>query len=119
MVKSNTYRLKVLEQQDAVKPDVPVNRNIFVAGRRTSVRFEPVMWDALKEICRRERLSLHQVATQIADEKSPQTSLTAAIRIFILVYYRTAATDDGHRRAGHSEEMMPEAANVRTGSFRL
>lgn len=33
--------------------------------------------------------------------KNPQTSLTAAIRVFLMLYYRAAATDEGHRRAGH------------------
>lgn len=97
----------------------PVNRNIVVAGHRTSIRLEPVMWDALKEICRRERINLHEIATQIASGRSSATSLTAAIRIFIMTYYRAAATDDGHRRAGHGMEMTPRDAAVVPGVFCL
>lgn len=78
-----------------------ISRNITVAGHRTSVRLEPAMWAALQEICRRERCSLHAVCTQIAAQRQPGTSLTAAIRVFIMAYFRAAATDDGHRRAGH------------------
>ncbi|HSR71382.1 MAG TPA: ribbon-helix-helix domain-containing protein, partial [Kiloniellales bacterium] len=35
-------------------PSSLVNRNVFVGKRRTSLRLEPAMWDALAEICRRE-----------------------------------------------------------------
>lgn len=78
-----------------------VSRNVTVAGHRTSVRLEPAMWVALQEICRRERCSLHEVCTQIAAQRQSGASLTAAIRVFIMAYFRAAATDDGHRRAGH------------------
>lgn len=78
-----------------------ISRNVTVAGHRTSVRLEPAMWVALQEICRRERCSLHEVCTQIAARRQPGASLTAAIRVFIMAYFRAAATDDGHRRAGH------------------
>lgn len=78
-----------------------VSRNVTVAGHRTSVRLEPDMWVALKDICRRERASLHDICTAVAERKNSDSSLTAAIRVFIMAYYRAAATDDGHRRAGH------------------
>jgi len=39
-----------------------VSRNVVISGRRTSVRLEPEMWDALREICQRERSTIHQVA---------------------------------------------------------
>jgi predicted DNA-binding ribbon-helix-helix protein len=78
-----------------------VSRNVTVAGHRTSVRLEPDMWVALKDICRREHASLHDICTAVAGHKNADSSLTAAIRVFIMAYYRAAATDDGHRRAGH------------------
>jgi len=67
-----------------------VNRNIMVGGRRTSVRLEPEMWTALLDIARRESQTIHTIATQVAETKKPETSLTAAIRVFCLAYYRTA-----------------------------
>src|ERR1700760_4431918 len=77
-----------------------VNRNITVVGRRTSVRLEPAMWDALEEICLREGKSMNQLATEICRGRS-ESSLTAAIRVFLIQYFRAAASDEGHRRAGH------------------
>lgn len=67
-----------------------VNRNIMVNGRRTSVRLEPEMWAALLDIARRENQNIHMLATRVWECKKPDTSLTAAIRVFCLAYYRGA-----------------------------
>ena len=77
-----------------------VSRNVSVDGRRTSLRLEPPMWDALEEIARREKMTIHQLCTQV-DARRHESSLTAAIRVFTLSYFRAAATEDGHGRAGH------------------
>ena len=78
-----------------------VSRNLTIAGHRTSVRLEPEMWGGLSEICRRERAKLHEICTSVAMRKHENTSLTAAIRVFVMAYFRTAATEDGHIKAGH------------------
>lgn len=78
-----------------------VSRNITVLGRRTSVRLEPEMWTALREIARRESCKIHDICSLIQMRKNPDTSLTAAIRVFLMLYYRAASTEDGHVRAGH------------------
>lgn len=58
------------------------------------------MWDALAEICRREDLTVHDLCGLI-DERRRASSLTAAIRVFIVNYFRAAATEDGHASIGH------------------
>lgn len=78
-----------------------VIRNVTVLGKRTSLRMEPQMWDALIDVCERERLTAHDVCSRIADRKEPEASLTGAIRVFLLSYFRHAATEEGHLRAGH------------------
>ncbi len=78
-----------------------VSRNITVSGHRTSVRLEPEMWRALKEIAGRENCSMHELCTLINFRKNKRTSLTAAIRVFLMLYFRAATTEDGHARAGH------------------
>ncbi len=80
-----------------------VSRNITVLGRRTSVRLEPEMWSALREIARREDCKIHDICSLIHLRKNQDTSLTAAIRVFLMLYYRAAATEEGHRRAGHGD----------------
>lgn len=77
-----------------------VNRNVIVGRRRTSLRLEPAMWESLAEICRREDISLHDLCTLI-DRRRHASSLTAAIRVFILAYFRAAATEAGHASVGH------------------
>jgi len=77
------------------------SRNITVLGRRTSVRLEPEMWRALREIAVRERCRIHDLCSVVQMRKNPETSFTAAIRVFVMLYFRAAATDEGHGRAGH------------------
>ncbi len=78
-----------------------VSHNVIISGHRTSVRLEPEMWDSLREMCRRERTTLHQMCTSAGLGKNEKTSLTAAIRVFIMRYFCDAATEDGHSKAGH------------------
>jgi len=89
---------------EALAPGL-LSRNVTIQGHRTSVRLEPDMWEALKDICRRERSTLHEVCTAVAQHRRGGVSLTAAIRVFIMAYFRAAATDDGHQRAGHGNGM--------------
>lgn len=78
-----------------------VSRNVTISSHRTSVRLEPEMWSGLAEICRREGATLHEVCTAVANRKNENTSLTAAIRVFVMAYYRAAATEEGHSKTGH------------------
>jgi predicted DNA-binding ribbon-helix-helix protein len=90
-----------------------ISRNIVILGRRTSVRLEPEMWAALKDMAGRERCSIHDLCSAVSMRKQPQTSLTAAIRVFIMLYYKAASTEEGHNRAGHgSFEMMKKRARI-------
>lgn len=88
-------------EQDTETKSTLVSRNITVLGRRTSVRLEPEMWNSLREISKREECKIHDICSLIQIRKNPNTSLTAAIRVFLMLYYRAAATEDGHERAGH------------------
>lgn len=94
-----TYLLQSENDTDA--GSTLVSRNITVNGKRTSVRLEPEMWRALKEISARENCSIHELCSLIAFRKNRRTSLTAAIRVFLMLYFRAATTEEGHGRAGH------------------
>ena len=85
---------------DSHRASTLISRNVSINARRTSLRLEPSMWDALAEIARRENMTIHQLCTQV-DARRHESSLTAAIRVFTLSYFRAAATEDGHGRAGH------------------
>ena len=77
-----------------------ISRNVTLADRRTSIRLEPEMWDALGEICQRESSTIHEVCARIDLERT-QSGLTAGVRVFILNYFRGAATEEGHARMAH------------------
>ena len=89
------------------------NRNVRLRGQRTSLRLEPSMWDALEEISRREGCTINDICSMIEDQRQGSTR-TAALRVFILYYFRAAATESGHRQAGHgkSDTMLKEMREI-------
>lgn len=90
-----------------------VSKNITILGRRTSVRLEPEMWKELKNISKRETCSIHDLCSLICIRKAENSSLTAAIRVFLMLYFRAAATEQGHEKAGHgSFENMKRRAGM-------
>jgi predicted DNA-binding ribbon-helix-helix protein len=94
---------KTNETEQSEVTSTLVSRNITVMGRRTSVRLEPEMWACLREIAERERCKIHDVCTLIAMRKKEGTSLTAAIRVFVMLYFRAASTETGHVQAAHGD----------------
>lgn len=78
-----------------------ISKNVTIHKRRTSIRLEPEMWAAIKEIAKREKCTIHRICSVVFDRKNKKSSLTAAIRVFIMAYYRAAATEEGHAKAGH------------------
>jgi len=85
---------------------------VTVAGHRTSVRLEPEMWHGIMEISRRERASIHDVCTAIARRKGKTTSLTAAIRVFIMACFRNASSEEDHTKAAHGRGLIAFTASL-------
>lgn len=67
------------------------SRNVMVGSHRTSMRLEPEMWDALGEIAQREGITVHQLCSRVSTVRR-QSSLTSAIRVVIVEYFRILAT---------------------------
>lgn len=80
-----------------------LNRNIRIGSHWTSFRIDPLTWRLLKEIARRERVTVNELCTAINSEKPPAFNLTVAIRVAVLRYYHDAATPAGHAKAGHGK----------------
>lgn len=81
-------------QEPAAKrpcPSALLSKNVRIHDRRTSVRLEPEMWNALKEIAIAENRSIHDLCGAVHDLKEAGTSFTAALRVFLMEYYRSAA----------------------------
>jgi len=61
----------------------PVKRSISVAGHRTSLSMEPRYWLALKNLARREGLSIAKVVAKVDSRRGP-VNLSSAVRQFLL-----------------------------------
>ncbi|WP_193183902.1 ribbon-helix-helix domain-containing protein [Nisaea sediminum] len=94
-----------------------ISKNVLVDGRRTSMRLEPAMWDALGQIAARENLTVHQICG-IVNRHRMNTSLTSAIRVFILGYFRILADNLERRPAVGSEESIIHMVFRQTEEFR-
>jgi len=77
-----------------------VNRNVVAARGRTSMRLEPELWDALLEICERESQDVSALVRRV-EEAGHSGGRTSAVRVFIVSYFRTAATESGHAASNH------------------
>jgi predicted DNA-binding ribbon-helix-helix protein len=84
-----------------------VNRNVWVGERRTSLRLEPTMWQALDEVAALTGVTIHRICT-LVDQRRRESSLTAAIRVFLLTYYRAAAAGGVHGRSLLEAAVPPE-----------
>jgi predicted DNA-binding ribbon-helix-helix protein len=90
-----------------------ISRNVTVNGRRTSLRLEPEMWEALSEMAQREGMRISDVISRI-DRQHGGRGLTAQVRVAVLGYFRAAATERGHMSAGHGV-LFGSAPRDRTG----
>jgi predicted DNA-binding ribbon-helix-helix protein len=63
-------------------------RNVVVGGYRTSIRMEPTMWSALQDVARYRGLSVNDLVTWISTNKESGSSLTAAVRVYLVQFYR-------------------------------
>jgi predicted DNA-binding ribbon-helix-helix protein len=77
-----------------------INRNVNATSGRTSMRLEPEVWDAIREICLRDDIDLGEMIKRV-EKQEPAGGRTSAVRVYVLQYFRDAATEEGHRRAGH------------------
>ena len=71
-----------------------ISGNLVISGHRTTVRLEDEMWAALKDVAERKGYSVHDLASRIFHRrKKSGQSLTSAIRVYLMLYYRNAARD--------------------------
>jgi len=72
-------------------PSPIVKRSVSIGGRKTSVALEDGFWNALKEITAAQETSASQLILKI-DRSREGNNLSSAIRLFVLDYYRPAAS---------------------------
>jgi predicted DNA-binding ribbon-helix-helix protein len=79
-----------------------VNRNVVAERGRTSMRLEPELWEALLEICGREGEDMSSLVRKV-EQHGHAGGRTSAVRVFVMSYFRDAATELGHAAAGHGD----------------
>ncbi len=87
----NVPQAHTLNDESAKAQSTLQSRNVRIHNRRTSVRLEPEMWEALNEIATLEKCSIHDLCTAVHDLKEASVSFTAALRVFLMEYYRMAS----------------------------
>ena len=88
-------------EDDTSSKSTLISRNVTVIGRRTSIRLEPEMWRALNDIAHIESCAIHDICSLVYRCNTQEKSVTSAIRVFIMLYFKAAATKEGHIKAGH------------------
>ena len=66
-------------------------RSLTVAGHRTSISLEDPFWQGLAEIATARRSSIAALVASLDRNRSAGTNLSAAIRVFVLDWYRKQA----------------------------
>ena len=87
-------------EQGQHTPPGLVSKKINIGRQITTIRLEPALWDGLDEICRREEWTRDEAAA-VAQGVYRDRGLTSALRTYLVVYFRRAATDAGHAAVGH------------------
>ena len=86
-----------------------INRNVVAQRGRTSMRLEPELWDALLEISDREGRDMSSLVRKVEVNDHPG-GRTSAVRVFVLAYFRAAATEAGHAAANHGKHLPAHPA---------
>lgn len=85
-------------------------KNLFVNGRRTSLRLEMAFWDGFETCARNQGKSIHQLANSALHDCAKFTSsLSSAVRLLIIDHFREQALAAA---SGHQAEMEREARSL-------
>ena len=65
-------------------------RNISIFHKHTSMRLTTIEWEAINTICQKERIPRKTLFELIDMNHDKKMSLTGAIRLFTIVYYKNS-----------------------------
>jgi predicted DNA-binding ribbon-helix-helix protein len=93
-----------------------VSRIVSIAGSRQSLRLDRLTWSILEEVTAREQLTVDDICARIYWTRPKGLTLANAVRLFLVLYFREASTEDGHARAGHGQNGFgTQAVNLAQG----
>lgn len=64
--------------------------SVRIAGRRTSVRLDSEIWEALQAICEIRGISIHDLCTEVEGTRGGR-SLVSALRVYAVLFFREMA----------------------------
>lgn len=70
-----------------------LTRNVVIDGKRTTIRLESAIWDAVDDLCTREKMSRHDLCSRVEDGRDG-LNRAQAIRAVVVNYFRFSA-DNG------------------------
>jgi predicted DNA-binding ribbon-helix-helix protein len=81
-----------------------IKRSIVVAGNKTSVSLEDPFWDALREIARKQQVTVSGLVSSI-DSQREHGNLSSALRLFVFDHYR-------QQNPAEADELAPRPASA-------
>ena len=83
-------------------------RSVTINGRRTTMRLEPSMWNALQRIAADNSVTVNQLCSQI-DTSRGDLSMTAAVRSYIVSYLQRAPSfNEARNNANGGEDILSQ-----------
>jgi len=100
MARDGGYQLPQHQQRpgDTALSSIGPLRNVRIGERRTSIRLEPEMWEALGEICANTGKDVNEICTEVYRANMGRGNFTSGLRVFIVEYFRSLASQDGAAR---------------------
>lgn len=86
-----------------------LTRNVVIDGKRTTIRLESAIWDAVDDLCSRERMSRHDLCSRVEAGRDG-LNRAQAIRAVVVNYFRFAMGNNP------SESFVFERALGRAGT---
>ena len=72
-------------------PSRPVKRSFSIAGHRTSISLEAAFWEAFRELCEADGVTMAARLAEIDRARGDQSGLSGAVRVWVLARYRSRA----------------------------
>lgn len=70
-----------------------LTRNVVIDGKRTTIRLESAIWDAVDDLCVREEISRHDLCSRV-EARRDGLNRAQAIRAVVVNYFRLALLGD-------------------------
>jgi predicted DNA-binding ribbon-helix-helix protein len=84
------------EGRGSLMSNKTAQRTVTISGRKLRISLEDPFWDALAEIAGKRGISRPEIVREVL-ATGPHANFSSAIRVYILDYHRTMASEAGNR----------------------